>query len=285
MSPVASSPFNNSKADVIIRSSDGVDFRAFKDILSLASPVFEGLFDIPQSPSDTTTEDVPIVPFDEDSTLLDPMLRYCYPGSVPVISKLEDYDAVLTVLMKYEEIKNAPMKMWILACRYEWPLVAKASARSSLEFTVDELLGQAADIQLDLSATDYDELLQYHRRCRLALRSLGNAEFYSRAQSENKKLDSSNELYALWKELGKNMMGAPLRELPHMMQDSISKATSEAESGDLEAPRRELEFITVFDEKARCLVDKVSLKELCWHQSGTYKSLMAHRQLHLRLSF
>lgn len=57
--------FNDTKADVILRSSDGIDFRMFKVLLSFASPFFEGMFDLPQptNPSnlDDTKDGLPLI--------------------------------------------------------------------------------------------------------------------------------------------------------------------------------------------------------------------------------
>ena len=49
---LAEAPFDDAKADLILRSSDEVPvhFRVFKIILSLASPVFADMFSMP-SPS------------------------------------------------------------------------------------------------------------------------------------------------------------------------------------------------------------------------------------------
>ncbi|EMD39269.1 hypothetical protein CERSUDRAFT_122690 [Gelatoporia subvermispora B] len=48
--PKFAHPFTKSSADVIIRSSDGVDFRVHRIVLAEASPVFEGMFSLPQGP-------------------------------------------------------------------------------------------------------------------------------------------------------------------------------------------------------------------------------------------
>ncbi|KAI6023597.1 hypothetical protein PISMIDRAFT_18795 [Pisolithus microcarpus 441] len=68
-------PFDHAKADVILRSSDGVDFRVFELFLSLASPFFETLFDLPQpsqaANADTEIEDgLPVFPVSEGSKTL-----------------------------------------------------------------------------------------------------------------------------------------------------------------------------------------------------------------------
>ena len=46
-SAYASEPFDHAKADIILRSSDNIDFHVFKLFLSLASPFFEDMFNIP----------------------------------------------------------------------------------------------------------------------------------------------------------------------------------------------------------------------------------------------
>jgi len=39
--------FNAPDADTVLRSSDGEEFRVHRIILSLASPVFQGMFTLP----------------------------------------------------------------------------------------------------------------------------------------------------------------------------------------------------------------------------------------------
>ena len=81
-------PFNKPTADVILRSSDDVDFRVHKVILAEASPVFEGMFSIPQPPAETppmAPSDTPpvnglaVVPFAETGAALLPSSRSAIP--------------------------------------------------------------------------------------------------------------------------------------------------------------------------------------------------------------
>ncbi|TFY78381.1 hypothetical protein EWM64_g5632 [Hericium alpestre] len=44
----ADAPFNDPNADIVLRSYDRVDFRTYKMILSMASPVFRDIFTLPQ---------------------------------------------------------------------------------------------------------------------------------------------------------------------------------------------------------------------------------------------
>src|SRR5258708_4880046 len=58
METCASAPFDHAKADVILRSADGVEFRVFMLFLSLASPFFETLFGLPQAPDGAADQEM-----------------------------------------------------------------------------------------------------------------------------------------------------------------------------------------------------------------------------------
>jgi len=49
----AGPPFDRPDADIILRSTDGVEFHTFKSILSLASQFFNDMYEIPQPLSTT----------------------------------------------------------------------------------------------------------------------------------------------------------------------------------------------------------------------------------------
>jgi len=100
-------PFKKESADVILRSSDGDDFRVHKLMLSEASSVFEGMFSLPQ-PADASSEhtpkdkDTPVVEIPENSRTLDHLLRFCYPMSQPALESLQEVIALLEAMKKYE---------------------------------------------------------------------------------------------------------------------------------------------------------------------------------------
>lgn len=84
---LAGAPFDDAQADLILRSSDEVPvhFRVFKNILSLASPIFADMFSIPSPPPPNPSEKLHddseghVVPLSENSTTLDFALRHIYP--------------------------------------------------------------------------------------------------------------------------------------------------------------------------------------------------------------
>lgn len=101
---LAAEPFNNRcNPDVIFLTTDNVRFYLHKNVLSLASTFFEGMFSLsqPAVPETQTSDDLPIVEVSEDSLTLDSLLRYCYPVQEPVISDLQILDRVLGAAIKY----------------------------------------------------------------------------------------------------------------------------------------------------------------------------------------
>ncbi|PSR86947.1 hypothetical protein PHLCEN_2v5295 [Hermanssonia centrifuga] len=84
---VAEAPFNNIQTDIILQTSDGVQFHVWSIILAEASLVFRDMFTLPQHTiqgSPTT----PVIPVTEASRILDPLLRLCYPVDDPVLPDL-----------------------------------------------------------------------------------------------------------------------------------------------------------------------------------------------------
>ena len=75
--------FDVPDANLIIRSSDFVDFRVHKPVLAMASSVFKDIFSLPQ-PSDSEFDDeFPVVKLPEDSELLQSLFSIIYP--VPTV--------------------------------------------------------------------------------------------------------------------------------------------------------------------------------------------------------
>lgn len=69
-------------ADVTLISSDGARFNVVKSVLSVASPFFHGMFDLPSPSSTNATQKHPEVPLvTEDARILEAILRYTFPIS------------------------------------------------------------------------------------------------------------------------------------------------------------------------------------------------------------
>ncbi|KAI0675373.1 hypothetical protein C8Q78DRAFT_1075659 [Trametes maxima] len=86
-------PFDDSDADVIFRSCDGVDFRLHKNIITRASSVWADMLG-PLDSKHTVT-------LAEDTETLDNLLRLCYPVSRPQLTELGDVREALHAASKY----------------------------------------------------------------------------------------------------------------------------------------------------------------------------------------
>ncbi|KAL6302620.1 hypothetical protein BKA93DRAFT_736544 [Sparassis latifolia] len=156
----ASAPFDRTNVDVVLRTSDSVDFNVYKNILALASPVFADIFDVPQ-PAIGAQQDmhpvlnVPLVHITENSQTLDNLLRLIYPVADPVLKDAAGIAAVLSAAMKYEMeeatrlmeatlrdgVANDPSRAYAIACRLGLEELAGAAAmvcaRGDIDYVSD----------------------------------------------------------------------------------------------------------------------------------------------------
>ncbi|KAI0944264.1 hypothetical protein AcW1_002016 [Taiwanofungus camphoratus] len=178
--PTASSPFDKADADIILRSSDNVDFYVYKVVLRLASPFFEDMFTLPQNscPEGQDTHPhsgLPLVHVTENSQTLDSLLRLCYPVADPVLSKLADVQAVLSAALKYQmdeatalmktylssHVRNKPLSVYAIACS----LGLEENARAAAEVFCNDPMIDSYDPAMDeVSSGAYYRLLQFRRR-------------------------------------------------------------------------------------------------------------------------
>ena len=101
--------FDAPDTDAILRSSDGKELRVHRLILSLSSPVFQGMFGLPQ-PTDASPE-IPCVDVSEPSDILQPFIQYLYPRSPPRVSDISTWEALYTVADKYAaEVVTDPLR-------------------------------------------------------------------------------------------------------------------------------------------------------------------------------
>lgn len=88
--PTPPSLFDTAQYEVIIRSSDGQGFHMYKIDLARSSPVFEGMFALPQpsTPKGEPTEEVPTIHVSETAEILHILFRFCLPHSTPMLDDL-----------------------------------------------------------------------------------------------------------------------------------------------------------------------------------------------------
>jgi hypothetical protein len=99
-SPTSSPPdtFDVPDANLIIRSSNLVDFRVHKSVLAMASPVFKDAFSLSQPSDGESVDGLPVVRLSEDSELLSALVSMLYPLR-PVVPK--SYEKVLYSLATF----------------------------------------------------------------------------------------------------------------------------------------------------------------------------------------
>ncbi|KZV70870.1 hypothetical protein PENSPDRAFT_431333 [Peniophora sp. CONT] len=149
----APAPFDDHAADLILRSSDNVDFRVHRQVLAVASPVFADMFDLPPpSPDiggsvDERRNGLIVVDMAEDERALRLLLGFCYPVMEPALEDLELVKLALRLAQKFQMLQSvaryvqpglkllaadAPEQVYAVASAYELRAVALVAARASL---------------------------------------------------------------------------------------------------------------------------------------------------------
>jgi hypothetical protein len=193
-SAYAAAPFDHAKADIILRSSDNIDFRVFKLFLSLASPSFETLLEIPQpteqNNAQVARDGLAVICVEEHSKTLDTLLRFCYPCTLaedPKLEVLEDLVDVLGAAQKYSldtierKVRQAlsnpkilevePLRCFAIARRGR----AREETLLAAKYTLTQPLIPSWFQEIDIiTAADLLALLSYHQTCGNAVYAFGN---------------------------------------------------------------------------------------------------------------
>ena len=175
--------FNAPDADIILRAPGPPkrDFRVHKLILSLASPVFKGMFSLPQPTSDSSRESVAgieVVEVTDPTGALDIILRMIYPSfTPPSLDGDFDFDTLVECLViadKYEigragsQLRDAlaracptrPLRVYAVAARFGFTkLMDFTSHRISSSVHLPEISELPDDFDF-VSATAYHRLVR-----------------------------------------------------------------------------------------------------------------------------
>ncbi|KAH9167989.1 hypothetical protein EDB89DRAFT_2232052 [Lactarius sanguifluus] len=87
-------------ANIIVRSSDKVNFRVHKSVLAMSSPFFKDLLSLPLPPDDELVEGLPVIQLSKDSSLLNSLVSLLYPISPLIPGHFEKVFALLTACHK-----------------------------------------------------------------------------------------------------------------------------------------------------------------------------------------
>ncbi|KAI0352392.1 hypothetical protein OH77DRAFT_1428687 [Trametes cingulata] len=189
-------PFDRPSADLILRSSDGAEFRVWKCILAEASPVFENMFSLAArgtlgekaedrpstTPSESNAIATPALDVPETSEVLNSLLRICYPTFEHVISSLDELKPVIHAAHKYqmeaaldsleddllEFVKNEPLRVYAIATRYDMPCAVHRAVTQSLTRPWNPSHDHVPEIE-DITGGAYLCLLTYRKECTDAL--------------------------------------------------------------------------------------------------------------------
>lgn len=171
----ATSPFDASDADLILCSSNRVDFRVHRAIMAVASRVFNDMLTLPQ-PANAVDDHLAVVDLTEDGSTLDTLLRICYPVLDPTIDSIDLARPVLDAALKYD-IKVAivyckralrrlakvqPLRVYAIACLLGAEHTARLAAQQAIS-RWDQFKDQYVPEFEELSAGCYHRLLSYQR--------------------------------------------------------------------------------------------------------------------------
>ena len=197
---IAAAPFDSLAASAEIITSDGVRFLVDKSFVAMASPPLADRLapvETEDSPSQPDAESPPRSPdltsgssprvsvvIEEDSKLLDILLRLCHPSCLPEIPEnltvvaqlseaahryqMEKVIKFLHVLwVRYVPLN--PFRAFLLAASHGWTTQARYAARALLRETIDTLEDNYLPEMESIPARMYYHLLTYHKQCGQAI--------------------------------------------------------------------------------------------------------------------
>jgi hypothetical protein len=177
---MSSYDFDAPDADIILRSSDNVDFRVHRCVLATASPFFRDMFTLPQPKAETSSDatPIPVIPVSEPHQTLDSLLRFIYPVADPLVATLDDINPILAAASKYDFVsvvstmrkllvaprflESSPTRVFAIASRYELEPEAQIASRYTLNINVLDC--PLSDDLKHITAHSYHRLLELHRR-------------------------------------------------------------------------------------------------------------------------
>ena len=180
-------PFTADDADIVIRASRSDvprEFRLHKTILSITSPVFKGMFDIPQPISSTTLTgpEIPVIDLDETPKDLELFLRMIYPFEFPRMPTLDAIVHAFGMLDKYEVggrplqtlrsllvsprfLEHEPIKVYSIACHWKFKEEADLAAPYTSHLNVTSL-AKTEDLQR-MTGVEYHRLISLSKQRKL----------------------------------------------------------------------------------------------------------------------
>jgi BTB/POZ domain len=98
-------PLDVSDADLIIRSSNLVNFRVHQTVLAMASPFFKDLLSLPQPSDSESVDGLPVVQLAEDAELLHSLVSLLYPVPSVIPDSHEKVLYLLAACQQYDMVE------------------------------------------------------------------------------------------------------------------------------------------------------------------------------------
>ena len=178
-------PFDYDDADAILRSSDQVDFRVHRIILSTFSPFFKTMFSLPQpDAASISRKQNPVVDLPENSRTIAALLTPIYQADSVATepTSLDDLIIALAAAKKYDmavvsrhlitkfarskAVQDDPMVAFCVAYSHELGEAARVAAKASLKHRMN--LDNIVDQLQFLNGAAFPQLYKYHRACSAA---------------------------------------------------------------------------------------------------------------------
>ena len=192
---------NTLDANVILRSSDQVEFRVHKSVLAMSSPFFEDLLSLPQPPDGELVDGLPVVQLSEGAGLLGILVSLLYPISPTQPSSYEDVFALLAVCQKYDMTSiQSHVRSEVKLGTFPTPLEAESfnayaiASRMGLIPEMENAARLTLVYPMTFEALGEDlwsfegwalcELVRYRKRCRDSLASCIDSYFSVRSRCQ-----------------------------------------------------------------------------------------------------
>ncbi|KIK50463.1 hypothetical protein GYMLUDRAFT_51173 [Collybiopsis luxurians FD-317 M1] len=185
----ASPPFNdcpsqhNNEDYMVIRTKNKYDFHVYRPFVFFSEGSFFSNL-IKDAQVSERKNGLPVATLEEDSEVIDPLLRLCYPGKLPSINIFEHFSEVLNAARKYclesdlflervEEIlmsspfmKSQPERVYVLGVQRRMKGVCLEAAKRSVEMTrtLPQKLPYFGDEVKEITGSELLSLLDYREK-------------------------------------------------------------------------------------------------------------------------
>ncbi|KAK0234099.1 hypothetical protein IW262DRAFT_1305625 [Armillaria fumosa] len=178
----ADAPFDDptDSVDLVIRTTDRVDFFVLSALLSLRSPSSFFRQVLPGNIDAEEKEGFPVLEVEEDSDTLRTILLLCYPYVAPEIQSVQEFRAVGVALDKYHMVRamerfvqavlvsamisEQPLRVFAVAVANGWKKLGEAAAKNILATPFSQAISDVEELN-EISARNLLRLEEYHVRC------------------------------------------------------------------------------------------------------------------------